>query len=72
MTDALLKALEPLDSAIQEFLRLPLAKGSPTALQQQAACLQKMQAVAAVFAGTRWGGGAGQRGPVTSRCSCRS
>lgn len=54
MTDALIKALEPLDSATQEFLLLPLESG-PLALQQQSACLQKLQAVAAVFAGTRWG-----------------
>ena len=52
MTDALLKALEHLEAATQDFLLLPL-EGEPLALQQQAACLQKLQAVAAVFAGTR-------------------
>ncbi|KAI7845143.1 hypothetical protein COHA_001188 [Chlorella ohadii] len=53
MTDALLKACEAIDSSIQEFLMLPL-ESTPLALQQQAACLQKLQAVASVFAGTRY------------------
>ena len=53
MTDALLKACETIDSSIQEFLMLPL-ESTPLALQQQAACLQKLQAVASVFAATRW------------------